>query len=203
MSYSMALKRSLGIVIISIFSFIYGSLYFYYGAVFMGFAGAFTSEVGGIFSAIGLLLLLLGSLLIVMAIGLLLMADWARKWGADFYGLMAGLALFVALFDPLMLLPAVTYLFFYFYLKSSKTRRSFESYGYEPPKIHEGVAKRQHAHTTTLRVESTSLAEPARETPRQSEMKIPGNMVLCPHCQTLNLKKDGACKMCATELPHD
>jgi hypothetical protein len=197
----MATQRPVGIVIISIISFLIGAFYIINGALFLGVGGQLSVHVGGVFKAVGVMLMFLGSLQIVMAIGLLLMAQWARKWAADFYGLMAGLAILLALFDLYMILPAITYLLFYFYLKRSKTIRAFGDFGYEAPKMHEEIAKRQHVtYMRTIRPENVSDVEHEPVLPRKSRTTIPENMILCPQCQTMNLRKDKYCKMCASDL---
>ncbi len=192
----MATKRPPEILLISLVSFLIGGFYFLIGAAFLGLAGIFSSAVGGIFKGIGLLILLLGSILILMAIGLLMMAHWARKWAADFYGLMAGLALLLAFFNIYMAISFVVYLLFYFYLKSSKAKKAFGEFGYEPPKVHEFVSRQCQAHHPKESFMTMAETEPAKET----SIKVPENMVLCPQCETLNLKSDKTCKMCASTL---
>lgn len=191
----MGMKRPRGILIICIVSFLIGAVYMFYGATFFGFGSIFAGAVGGILKGIGVGLLLIGGLVIAMAIGLLMMAEWALKWAAEFYGFLAAFAIILSVFNLLLIPTAIVYLLIFFYLRRSSTNIAFREFGYEKPDIHDSIAARKKAHTaqyqTLLKVEVL---------PPEISLNIPDNMVFCSQCQTLNLRNDKTCKMCATSL---
>ncbi len=172
-----------------------GALYVFYGATLFGFGNIFAGAMGGIFKGVGLGLLLIGGLVLVMAIGLLMMAQWARKWAAEFYGFLAAFAIFLALFNFLLIPTAIVYLLIFFYLRRPATKAAFQEFGYERPLVHDAIASRKNAY----KVEHKPAWEPGKP-PEEPIINVPDNMVLCPQCQTLNLKSDQTCKMCATSL---
>jgi hypothetical protein len=195
-------KRPKGIWLISILTILSGLYILYNGWTIVGAASAVAGvgmdiDVGGILSAIGLMLIVVAALLFIMAFGLLMMAEWARRWGSEFYGLMAILAFFLAIFNYYLVLSGVIYLIFYLYLRSSKTKAIFEGYGYETPRAHVIIAARYQAHQ---RVEPSRQASEHRAPHPQKSLVVPENMVLCPQCQTLNMKHERTCRMCATDL---
>ncbi|MFH0816169.1 MAG: hypothetical protein V1934_05080 [Methanobacteriota archaeon] len=193
-----------GILAISIISIVMGAVYLYFGATFFGLGNLISSysysgmDFGSMFRLVGVMLLALGALVIIMAIGLTMMAEWARRWGVEFYGLLAILALLLCLINPFLLISAALYLYFWYYLRNSRTRAKFDSYDYEKPNIHDAVAKRYQTHA------HQEITHPLVPEPQSPEpVRVPEGMVLCPQCQMPNRKGVDTCRVCATDLPKD
>jgi hypothetical protein len=157
--------------------------------------GSIGYSIGGLFRIIGVVWLLLGAFSIFLAVGLLLMMEWARVHGVLFYEIMALLSFVFCLFNPFLLLYGTLYLVFFSYLKKRSTRDRFETYGYEKPS-----PQRRMESRPSMAVQAGPEPAPKFGPPVDTGLKVPDNMMLCPNCETLNLKSNDFCKVCATEL---
>ena len=198
----MGLKRPTGITVIAIVTLLIAISYFWSGV------GAFLvgdmlsgyvvmgSAIGGILKAIGIVYLLLGGFSVILGMGLLMMKEWARVHGAKFYQVLAFICIVLCIFNLLLLLYAIIYFLFWRHLTKFSTKRTFEEYGYEKPEFAYSSRKPNQPSI------SASLQSTRIEQQQEEEVTLPDNMILCPNCDTINLKTQNYCKTCATEL-HD
>jgi len=195
----MGSKRPTGITVIAIVTLLIAISYFWTGigvfwvaSMVSGFS-VVGSALGGIMKAMGVVYLLLGGFSVILGIGLLMMKEWARVHGARFFQALAIICIILFIFNILLLLYGFIYFLFLRYLTKSSTKKEFEDHGYEKPDI-------DYSRRSGQPSISASMQKAREEQPEEEEVKVPDNMILCPNCDSINLKTQDFCKVCATEL---
>jgi len=148
----------------------------------------------------GVLLMVSGMASLIISIGLYRMQDWARHWGSQFFRAFFFLSLLFFIFNVLTsFICSMMALFFsllsaycWMKLRSPHMKGIFEGAQYEPPDwAGHGVTK------SSVYVEKKTM-EP--DSPEQDIVNVPDNMMLCPNCQTMNLKTNTHCRTCGSEF---
>jgi hypothetical protein len=190
----------LGIIIGAILVCV-GALFLLSSSIFLHYSeyGSGVWSVGKIYEILGLSSLFTGILCIIVGVCLLFMKDWAREYGAPMFMILAigSLCLLILFFSAIictaiLLLVAIFSFLCYHYLKSPHTRDMFDVYGYE------------RSSMTTLpssrRYQMPGPEEEEKKPVAQAKVNVPGNMVMCHGCQTLNRKTDYVCRFCGGNL---
>lgn len=147
---------------------------------------------------IGGLSILAGFISIFLFVGLMLMKDWARMYSMVFFiavFVFSIVLIFINFYLACMVISLVITIICVFsilYLRKASVIQLFESYELE-------ISKSKFISTESD-IQETMQDKILESRSAEVEVKVPENMMLCPQCNALNLKKDDFCKICATEL---
>ncbi len=146
---------------------------------------------------IGGLSILAGFLSIFLFVGLMMMKDWARIYSIVFFMTVFVMSIVLIIINfyvactVISLVIAILCIFCVLYLRKANVIKLFESFELDVHKSHI-ISSESDKELTQDKILATK--------PEDIEVKVPENMMLCPQCNALNLKKDDFCKTCATEL---
>jgi hypothetical protein len=147
---------------------------------------------------IGGLSILAGLISVFLFVGLMLMKDWARLYSIVFFisvGIFSVVLMFMNFYLGCTIISFVVVIICVFsvlFLRKASVIRTFESYELE-------ISKRRFIDSKS-EVHETMQDKILESRSVEVEVKVPENMMLCPQCNALNLRKDEFCKTCATEL---